>query len=101
MTAQGIILLVERIDIVGYIPCGDHAFDMRIVELHIDAPLGNARYDAVELLSNLVLHELHHLILHRCTLRLGSHHLHIGGVFALLVVKRHVGRLAAGKVTGE
>ena len=56
---------------------------------------------AVELLTHLVLHEFHQLVLDALALRLGRNVLALGGVLAFQGVIVLGGRFAAGKVLGQ
>ena len=78
-----IVLLVKVIEVGADGPVGNHALDLRGLDLHIDAPLGDAGHVSVELLAHLVLHELHELVLDALPFRFGGDDFPFGSVFAL------------------
>ena len=80
---QPVILLVEFVEIVVQFADRDHSLALVLVDLHVESPLGNARYHTVIHLTHLVSHKFHLLILDGIAFGIGSHLLHVGRVLAL------------------
>ena len=74
---------------------------MRVVELDIDAPFGETRDVAVELLADVLLHELDHLVLDRGAFGLGGDDFAVRGPDAQLLDGLLFDRLAALQVVGQ
>ena len=95
---HGVFGRIEVVEIVVHVAHGHQPFDVVLVDLDEDAPLGDARYVAGELLAQACLHELHHLVFDRGAFGLGGDHFAFRGVLAQRFECRLVGRLAAFEV---
>ena len=76
------MFFIELVIVVVQVAQGNHTLALVLVDFHIQAVFRNARYGAVELLSDAVLHELYLLVLDAGAFSLCSGLLHGAGVFA-------------------
>lgn len=78
-----------------------HTFALVLVEFDVYAPFGNARYHAVEHHTEAFAHKLHLLVFYRGAFGVGGELLHIGRVFAILLVLFFVDRASAVEVAAS
>lgn len=57
---ETVVLFVESVVVVRQVAQRHHPFDLRVVQFDVDSPLRDARDVPVELLVELVEHELYH-----------------------------------------
>ena len=100
-SSQAEVALVEVIVVIIEIAHGHHSFAVVLVDLGIDAIGCDAADVGVKLLSDLVTHELHHLILDGIALGILGYDLHVAAVLTEFLVVLLVGRAPARLVFGE
>ena len=89
---EAVVALVEIVIIIIKVTHGNHTLAMVLVDFAIDAIRLDAADVCIVLITNLVGHEFHHLILDAVALGLLGGLFHIGAVFAQLLVFLLIGR---------
>ena len=103
MTAphQTEVALIKLVIVIIQIVHRDHTLTVVLIDLGIDTIRGDAADMRIELLTDLISHELHHLIFDAVALCLLCYLLHLAAVLAEFLVMITVGRAPTILITGE
>ena len=86
------VRLIIDVVVIGEITCWHQSFALILLQLDVEAPVGQPCDDAREGLTQTGDHILDLLVLDRGSLGIGSHTLHLGGMVTLILQRSGICR---------